>query len=127
MVRIAKRKSEISPSPNVVDLGRLYVKQEAGNHRLRAAEIAPRHADAEDRAPEARLLEPPPEPDGKGCLHTTRYLSASTIWPLSTSSRSSLLMVTRYQVMARGAGPLVTLPWLSKVLPWQGQWKPSPA
>ena len=105
-----------------MNLCRLDMEQKTGDHGLGSLEIALRQADPEDGSADACAFEPLPDLFRQWDFHITRYLSGLTRWFLSTSSRLSLLSVTENHSKGRGAGPLLTPPWSSNKLPWQGQW-----
>src|ERR1017187_10037738 len=100
-----------------VNLRRLHVQQETGDHRLRPFQVAFGQTQAEDGAAHPRAREPLPDSFGQRRVHKTRYLSAATRWPLSTTSRLSLLMLIKNHSSPRGAGPPLTAPCSSKTLP----------
>ena len=105
-----------------IDLRRLHVQQETGDHRLRPLQVALRQADAKDRAADARA----------------RRTIARSVWAEGRSQDEVFVRVDalafvhqqpvvlaqrhRNHSNARGAGPLLTLPWSSNTLPWHGQW-----
>ena len=116
--RVVRNFSEVP-----VDLGRLHVQQEAGDHRLRPLQVALRQADAEDRAADARALERISRAVwAEACSHHQVFVGLDPL--VFVHQQPAVPAQRQLENHASGAGrrAALTPPWSLNTLPWQGQW-----